>query len=298
MKIRKIKNLELLIIFVPTILFFLVFCYAPMAGLLIAFNDYVMSDGILGSRWVGLDNFKRLFFDGDFIKVIRNTLIISSLRMTLGFIAPIILALLLNELRCTLYKRAVQTLSYLPYFFSWVILGGIFIMFLSGEGPVNSLIKSCGGEGVPFLTSGPWFITVLILSGIWQSAGWGAIIYLASLSGVNPDLYEAAEVDGANRWQQTLHITLPALVPTIITLFILSVGQILSAGFDQVYNMYNPMVYDYADILDTYVLRKLLSLEFGLGTAAGFFKAVVGMLMIVISNFVAKKISGGEQGVW
>ena len=298
MKIKKIKNLELLVLFVPTIVFFLVFCYAPMAGLLIAFNDYVMSDGILGSHWVGLDNFKRLFFDGDFIKVIRNTLIISSLRMTLGFIAPIILALLLNELRCTLYKRAVQTLSYLPHFFSWVILGGIFIMFLSGEGPVNSLIKSCGGEGVPFLTSGPWFITVLILSGIWQSAGWGAIIYLASLSGVNPDLYEAAEVDGANRWQQTLHITLPALVPTIITLFILSVGQILSAGFDQVYNMYNPMVYDYADILDTYVLRKLLSLEFGLGTAAGMFKAVVGMLLIVISNFVAKKISGGEQGVW
>ena len=293
------KNKELLIIFTPVIIFFVIFHYSPMVGLLVAFKDYIMSEGIIGSKWVGLENFNRLFFSGDFLKVVRNTLVISSLRMTFGFIAPICLALLLNELRVQLLKRSVQTLSYLPHFFSWVILGGIFIMLLSGNGPVNSLVRACGGSTVPFLTNGFWFITVLILTGIWQAAGWGAIIYLAALSGISPDLYEAAEVDGAGRWKQTLHITLPALVPTIITLFILSIGRILSAGFDQVYNMYTFQVYDVADIIDTFVLRQLMeNLDFSIATAAGMFKAVVGITLIIVTNYTARKLSGGEQGVW
>jgi len=292
------RRRELLILFAPAMVFFLVFHYAPMAGLLVAFKDFVMTDGILGSEWVGFDNFGRLFLGGDFVKVIRNTLLISALRLTFGFVAPIVLALLLNELRLKLLKRSVQTLTYLPHFFSWVILGGMFIMLLSGNGPVNSLIRACGGGTVPFLTNGYWFVAILIITGIWQGAGWGAIIYLAALSGVNPDLYEAAQVDGAGRWKQAIHITLPALVPTIITLFILSIGRALSAGFDQVYNMYNYQVYDVADIVDTYVLRQLMNLEFGIGTAAGMFKAVVGMLLIVTTNYTARRLSGGEQGVW
>ena len=289
----------LLLLFLPTIVFFLIFHYGPMAGLLVAFKDYVMAEGIIGSKWVGFGNFERLFFSGDFWKVIRNTLVISFLRMTFGFAAPIILALLLNELRLLLLKQTVQTFSYLPHFFSWVILGGIFLMLLSGNGPINSFVRACGGSTVPFLTNGPWFIAVIIITGIWQGAGYGAIIYLAALSGINPDLYEAAEVDGANRWQQTLHITLPSLVPTIITLFILGIGNILSAGFDQIYNMYNPMVLEVADIVDTFVLRQLMeSLDFSIGTAAGMFKAVVGITLIIITNYTARKMSGGEQGVW
>lgn len=293
------NNKELLLLFSPVIAFFLIFHYGPMAGLLIAFKDYVMTEGIIGSKWVGLDNFSRLFLSSDFLKVIRNTLVISGLRMVFGFFAPIILALLLNELRIQFLKRSVQTLSYLPHFFSWVILGGIFLMLLSGNGPINSMIRACGGSTVPFLYNSWWFIAMLIITGIWQGAGWGAIIYLAALSGINPDLYEAAEVDGAGRWKQTLHITLPALIPTMVTLFILGIGQVLNAGFDQIYNMYNPQVMDRADIIDTFVLRQLMqNLDFSIGTAAGMFKAVVGIILIVVTNYTARKLSGGEQGVW
>ncbi len=290
---------ELLIIFSPVVLFFLIFNYAPMVGLLIAFKNYVLTDGILNSPWVGFDNFVRLFGSGDFLKVLQNTLVISFLRLIFGFFSPIILAIMLNELRISLLKRSIQTLSYLPHFFSWVILGGIFIMLLSGNGPINSLVRSFGGSTIPFLSNSYWFIAVLVVTGIWQSVGWASIVYLAALSGINPDLYEAAEVDGASRWDKIRHITLPALVPTMIVLFILGAGSILNAGFDQIYNMYNPQVMDKADIIDTFILRQLMqNLDFSIGTAAGMFKAVVGIALIVTTNVIAKKISGGEQGVW
>jgi putative aldouronate transport system permease protein len=282
----------------PVVIYFAVFYYGPMIGLVIAFKDYVMSDGIFGSAWNHGENFVRLFSSEDFPRAIRNTLTISLLRLTFGFFAPIVLALLLNELRLNVYKRAIQTLTYLPYFFSWVILGGIFIMLFSGAGPINQGIKMMGLKPVSFLTQGGWFIFVLIITGIWQSAGWGAIVYLAALSGINPQLYEAAQIDGANRWKQTLTITLPSLTPTMITLFILSLGGILTAGFDQIYNMYNPMVYHVSDIVDTYVLRRMMGLDLGLATAAGLFKSVVGLILVVMANQLARKVSGGEQGVW
>jgi len=282
----------------PVLAYFILFRYTPMVGMVVAFKDYVMSDGIFGSAWAGWDNFARLFGSADFPVAIRNTLTISILRLGCGFFAPVILALLLNEVRQLGYKRSIQTLTYLPHFFSWVILGGIFLMLLGSGGPVNSAVKMLGGKPVSFLSDDALFITVLILTGIWQSAGWGAIIYLAALSGINPSLYEAATMDGANRWQQTLHITIPCLVPTMITLFILSLGGILTAGFDQIYNMYNPMVYDVADIVDTYVLRRMMGLDLSLATAAGMFKGVVGLVLVVGSNFVARKLSRGEQGVW
>jgi len=283
---------------IPVIAFFIIFKYIPMMGLVIAFKDYVMSDGIFGSKWVGGENFVRLFSSEDFPRAIRNTLTISVLRLGCGFFAPVILALMLNEVRQQGYKRSIQTLTYLPHFFSWVILGGIFLMIFGGDGPVNAAAKMLGMNPVSFLTDDAWFITVLIVTGIWQAAGWGAIIYLAALSGISPQLYEAAVIDGANRWQQTQHITLPCLVPTMITLFVLSLGGILTAGFDQVYNMYNPLVFDVADIIDTYVLRRMMGLDLSLATAAGMFQGAVGLILVVGANFFARKLTKGEQGVW
>ena len=291
-------NTGLMAMAAPVVVYFLVFSYAPMVGLVIAFKDYVMSDGIVGSAWVGWDNFARLFGSVDFPRAIRNTLTISILRLGIGFFFPIILALLLNEVRHAGYKRSIQTLTYLPHFFSWVILGGIFLMMLGNNGPVNQMVKLVGARPISFLTEDYWFITVLIVTGIWQGAGWGAIIYLAALSGISPTLYEAATIDGANRWQQIRHVTLPSLVPTMITLFVLSLGGILTAGFDQIYNLYNPMVYGVADIVDTYVLRRMMDLDLGLATAAGLFKGVVGLLLVTGANYLSRKISKGEQGVW
>jgi putative aldouronate transport system permease protein len=278
--------------------YFLLFNYVPMAGQVIAFKDYVMSDGVFGSTWVGLDNFRRLFDSADFPRVLRNTLTISLLRLAFGFLAPCILALLLHELRLAWYRRSIQTLTYLPYFFSWVILGGIFSMLLSGAGPVNRMILLVSARPVNFLTDDRWFVAVLVLTGIWQSAGWGSVLYLAALVGVDPGLYEAACIDGANRWQQMRHITLPALTPTMLTLFILSLSGILSAGFDQVYNLYNPLVYNVGDIIDTYVLRRMMDLDFSLATAAGMFKGVVGLVLIVLANSVVQKLTHGQEGIY
>lgn len=292
------RNFGLITMALPLVAFYLLFHYVPMLGLVIAFKDYVISDGIFGSAWVGWDNFARLFSSEDFPKAVRNTLMISVLRLVCGFFTPVILALLLNEVRMAGYKRSIQTLTYLPHFFSWVILGGIFLMIFGGGGPVNSAVKLFGVEPVSFLTDDAAFIAILIVTGIWQGAGWGAIIYLASLSSISPDLYEAAVIDGANRWKQTLHITLPCLVPTMITVFILALGGIMTAGFDQIYNMYNPLVFNVADIIDTYVLRRLMGLDLSLATAAGMFQGVVGMVLIIGANMFARKISNGEQGVW
>lgn len=292
------RQAGLLSMAIPLLIFFIMFNYIPMVGLVIAFKNYVMSDGMFGSAWVGFANFSRLFNSEDFPRAIRNTLMISILRLVFGFFCPVILALMLNEVRHYGYKRSVQTLTYLPHFFSWVILGGIFLMLLSGGGPVNVAMKMLGSKPIPFLTNGTWFIVVLILTGIWQSTGWGAILYLSSLSGINPSLYEAAEIDGAGRWQQTLNVTLPGLVPTMITLFVLSLGGVLSAGFDQIYNMGNPLVANVADIIDTYVFRLLTSLDLSLATSAGLFKSVVGLVLVVGSNYLVRVISKDEHGVW
>lgn len=292
------RHRGLLILLLPCLGFFLLFHYVPMIGLVVAFKDFVMSEGILRSPWVGLENFARLFASEDFPRALRNTLVISLLRLGFGFGAPILLALLLNDLRISWFKRGVQTLTYLPYFLSWVILGGVFLMILGGEGPLNSLVRAAGRNPINFLSDDLWFIGVLVATGIWQGAGYGAVIYLAALSGINPDLYESASIDGAGRWKQALHISVPCLMPTMVVLFILNLGQILNAGFDQVYNLYNPMVYDVADIIDTYVLRRLISMDYGLATAAGMFKSVVGLVLVVSANWAARKVSKGEHGIW
>jgi len=282
----------------PGVLFFLLFNYLPMLGLVIAFKDFRLVDGIMGSAWSGLDNFRRLFGGADFPLALRNTVTISLLRLCFGFFAPIALALMLNEVRVSWYKRTIQTVTYIPYFLSWVILGGIFLIMFAQNGPVNQLAMMVGVEPIEFLTDDFWFIVVIIVTGIWQAAGYGAVIYLAALSGISPDLYEAAVVDGAGRWKQTWHITIPGLIPTIVTLFILNLGHVLNAGFDQIYNMYNPIVFDAADIIDTYVLRRIVLMDFGLATGAGLFKSVVGLLMVVLANSLARRATGGEQGIW
>ena len=282
----------------PVILYFLIFHYAPMAGLLLAFKDYTIREGFFGSQWTGLDNLRHLFFSGDFVHVLRNTITISLLRLVFGFFAPLLLALLLNEVRAVGYRNAIQSIAALPNYISWVILAGIFLMLLSDQGPVNDLLAAGGFRRIGFLTEGNWFIATLISTGIWQGVGYGAIIYLAALSGISPDLYEAAEIDGANRFHKIVHINFPALVPTIVTLFILNLGSVLNAGFDQIYNMYNPSVFDVSDIIDTFVLRRIQTMEFSLGTAAGLFKSVVGMILIVAVNAAARRISKGEQGVY
>ncbi|RMH11024.1 MAG: sugar ABC transporter permease [Gammaproteobacteria bacterium] len=291
-------NRDLLLMFLPCAATLLVFNYIPMMGLIVAFKDYRLSLGILKSPWVGWDHFVRLFSSEDFPRALRNTLIISSLRMTIGFVAPIVLALLLNEVRSRWFSRAVQTATYLPYFFSWVVLGGILQILLTSTGPINYLLGLFGIGPILFLSHDVWFIVMLILTGIWHAAGYAAVIYLAALAGINPSLYEAATVDGAGKWHSMWHVTLPCLVPTIIVLAILQVGYILSAGFDQVYNLYNPSVYDVSDIIDTYVIRRLMTMDFGLSTAAGMFKSTVGLILIISANWVARRVSGGEQGVW
>ena len=293
---RRHKGLLLLVL--PGVLFFLLFNYLPMLGLVIAFKDFRLVDGIMGSAWSGLDNFRRLFGGADFPLALRNTVTISLLRLCFGFFAPIALALMLNEIRLSWYKRTIQTVTYIPYFLSWVILGGIFLIMFAQNGPVNQMAMMVGIEPIEFLTNDFWFIVVIIATGIWQAAGYGAVIYLAALSGISPDLYEAAVVDGAGRWKQTWHITIPGLIPTIVTLFILNLGHVLNAGFDQIYNMYNPMVFDAADIIDTYVLRRIVLMDFGLATGAGLFKSVVGLMMVVLANSLARRVSGGEQGIW
>lgn len=295
---HRLAGRGLLLLFFPCAAYFLLFHYVPMVGILLAFKEYVVSEGFLGSEWNGLENFERLFGSHDFLHALRNTLFISLLRLLFGFSVPIVLALLLNELRLTWLRRSVQTITYLPHLMSWVILGGIFLLLFSINGPLNNALRMMGSDPISFLTNDPWFLFLLIATGIWQSVGYGAVIYLAALAGISPTLYEASMIDGANRWQQAWSITVPSLAPTIVVLLLLTLGNILNAGFDQIYNMYNPLVYDVADILDTYVLRRLISLDIGLSTAAGVFKSVVGMLLIVLANRIANRVTNGEMGIW
>jgi putative aldouronate transport system permease protein len=285
--------------FLPCAVYYFIFDYIPMGGVIIAFKDYSIRDGILGSPWIGMGHFDTLFGGSEFLLVLRNTLMISIIKIICGFIAPVIFALLLNEIRAGFLSRGIQSLSLLPYLFSWVILASIFRLTFSNSGPVNEMLSLIGvDKPVNWLSDDVWFIFVIVVTDIWKGLGIGAIIYLASIASIPLELYKAAKIDGANRFQQMLFITLPQLKPTMITLLILSMGGFLSAGFDQIYNMYNPLVYDVADIIDTYVLRMLTDLNFEIATAAGMFKSVVAVILIMISNTISKRLTNGEQGLY
>lgn len=293
------NNKVLLYMFLPCAVYYFIFDYIPMGGLMIAFKDYSIKNGILGSPWIGMGHFDTLFGGSEFLLVLRNTLMISIIKIICGFFAPVIFALLLNEIRSKFLSRGIQSLSLLPYLFSWVILASIFRLTFSNSGPVNELLILIGvDKPVNWLSDDVWFIFVIVVTDIWKGLGIGAIIYLASIASIPLELYKAAKIDGANRFQQMLFITLPQLKPTMITLLILSMGGFLSAGFDQIYNMYNPLVYDVADIIDTYVLRMLTDLNFEIATAAGMFKSVVAVILIMISNSVSKWLTNGEQGLY
>lgn len=287
------RNWPLHMMLLPAVILALVFQYVPMAGIVIAFQDFKPWLGFTESKWVGLDNFRYLFLYPDVDQVIWNTLIIAVFKIVAGLIAPLAFAILLNEVRLIAFKRVSQTLVYLPHFLSWVILGGILLDILSPQGGmVNKLITAFGGEPVFFLGDGNWFRVTLIVSDVWKEFGFGTIVFLASLAGVNPALYEAAEVDGANRFKQTLHITLPALMPITIVLMTLSLGNILNAGFDQVFNLYNPLVYDKGDIIDTFVYRLgILNGKMSFATTVGLFKSIVGTVLIIVSYRLAYKLA-------
>lgn len=292
------KYFSLFVMFIPAIIFFVVFKYIPMYGVTLAFKDYNIAKGILASEWVGLEHFEKLMRTSTFTRAVRNTIFISFGKLLFGFPAPIILALLLNEVKNIKFKKVVQTISYMPHFLSWVILAGIFNQFFSpSTGVINYILGCFRIDPIYFLASNEWFRPVLIGTSIWQGVGWGTVVYIAAITGINPEYYEAAECDGATRFQKMFKITLPLLAPTIAVLFILRVGSVLDAGFDQVFNMYSAAVYETGDIIDTYVYRVGLGdMKYDVATAVGLFKNAIGFVLVVITNFVSKKLSG--SGVW
>jgi len=288
------------ILLLPAFILLVVFHYWPMYGVTLAFKSFQFKQGILGSPWVGFSHFNELFRGLYFTRALRNTVIISLMRIIISFPMPIVLSIMLNELSSNKYKRIVQTVSYFPHFISWIIIGGILNQILSPtRGIINSIIVLLGGDSIHFMADNSTFRWVLIISGIWKSVGWGTVVYLAAISGLDTEMYEASRIDGASRFQQILYITLPGMSSMIILLFILNLGQILDAGFDQIFNLYSPSVYETADIIDTYVYRiGLQSMEYSRATAAGLFKNIIGFMLVFGSNYVAKKLSGGERGIF
>ena len=294
--VRRYK--DLLALFTIVIAYFVIFKYIPMYGVTLAFKDFRLKLGILRSPWAGLKHFRLLFSTPSFFEVLRNTVSISLLRIVFGFPAPILLALLLNELRDGPFKKTVQTVSYLPHFLSWVVLGDIFTRFLSpSTGFVNMIIKTMGGEPIFFLGNPNTYVPTIIVTDIWQGIGWGSIVYLAAISGISPELYESAMLDGASRWQKMRYITVPSIMPTIMVLFIMRMGGVLNGGFDQIFNTYNDAVMKVADILDTYVYRRgLTSMQYEFSAAAGLFKTGVGFIFVFGTNMLARKL--GESSLW
>lgn len=276
----------------PGIILLFIFHIIPMFGVIIAFQHFNIGLGILKSPWIGLENFKYLFQIRDSKVIFFNTIFISTGKLIAGIIVPVTFAVLLNEVRQTLFKRWVQTIVYLPHFLSWVILADVLIDMLSLNGIVNRLIAALGGEPIMFFASNDWFPWIVIGSDTWKDFGFAAIVYLAALAGIDPTLYEAAEIDGATRFQKMRYITLPGLVPTIILLATLGIGNILNAGFDQIFNLYNPVVYPSGDIIDTYVYRVgLVQAQFGFATAVGLLKSLIGFVLIIISYRLAYQLA-------
>ncbi|WP_337098521.1 ABC transporter permease [Paenibacillus sp. YIM B09110] len=292
--VRRRDNWQLYLMLLPAVVLTAVFAYVPMGGLVMAFQEYKPYLGITGSKWVGMDQFKFLFEYPDSVQVIWNTLRIAVLKLVFGTTATLTFALLLNEVRKKVVRNTVQTFVFLPHFLSWVVLGGIFIELLDPKtGLVNQLIAAFGYEPIFFLGDNNWFLVTVVTSEVWKEFGYGAIIFLAALAGINPALYEAAQLDGAGKWKQTLHVTIPAIIPTIAVVLALSLSQILNAGFDQIFNLYNTLVYEKGDIIDTFVYRiGLIDGNYSFGTAIGLFKSIVGLVLIIGAYRMAYKVAG------
>ena len=294
LSVRIFQARYLYLLLIPGLLYFFFFHYQPMAGLVLAFKKYNAKAGIWGSAWIGLSNFKRIFSTPDAIQAIRNTFVINFSRLIFQFPAPILLALLLNEMRGTRLKCVYQTVYTFPHFLSWIIVSTLLTNFFSNGGMVNSVIAAVGGNKINFLSNTGLFRAFLYLTANWKEMGWNAIIYMAAITGIDPTLYEAATVDGASCLQQAWHVTLPGIRSTIITLFILQVGRVMNSGFEQVFYLQNPAVKEVSDILDTYVynITFLANPNYGFSTAVGFFKSVINLCMLIVANRVVKTISG------
>ena len=294
------KHYALCLMLLPTIIYFIIFKYVPMAGLTLAFKDFKINAGIWGSPWVGVKHFEKAFSSRTFIRAFENTIIISGLKIVIGFPMPIIFALLLNEVRNLSYKKVVQTVSYLPHFLSWVVVAGLLTQLLSpNNGAINYILVNWMGfdKALFFLGDNAYFRGTLIVTDIWKEVGWGSVLYIATISGIAPELYEAAVCDGATRFQRLLHVTLPSLLPTITVMLILRVGSVMDAGFDQVFNLYNSAVYKTGDIIDTYVYREGLGdMKYSFSTAVGLFKNIIGFVMVVGTNAITNKLNG--SGIW
>ncbi|WP_420490436.1 ABC transporter permease [Neobacillus niacini] len=287
------RTLPLHLMILPGLILVLIYSYGPMLGLVIAFQKFIPAKGVSGSLWVGLENFRYVLELPGAIQVLWNTLWLSFLKIIFNLAVPLTVSILLNEVRKEAFKRGVQTLIYMPHFLSWVILGGVLIDILStNHGLVNDFLGILGIEPIYFLGDNNWFRTVLVSTDVWKEFGFNTVVYIAALTGINPALYEAAVVDGANRWKQTLHVTLPGIAPIIILLSVLSLGNVLNAGFDQVFNLYSPQVYESGDIIDTFVYRiGLLEAQYGVATAVGLFKSIVSLILISISYFLAYRFA-------
>ncbi|WP_418792642.1 ABC transporter permease [Paenibacillus polysaccharolyticus] len=290
---RRGDRWQLYLMLSPAVLLVLVFVYMPLGGLVMAFQDYKPYLGIMGSEWVGMEQFKFLFEYPDSVQVIWNTLRIAVLKLVFGFISTMGFALLINEVRRKVLRSTVQTFVFLPHFLSWVVLGGIFIELLNPDsGLVNQALQALGFNPIFFLGDNNWFLFTVVSSEVWKEFGYGSIIFLAAIVGINPALYEAAQIDGAGKWKQMLHITLPSLIPTIAVVLTLSLSQILNAGFDQIFNLYNPLVYEKGDIIDTFVYRiGLIDGNYSFSTAIGLFKSIVSLILILGAYRIAYKVA-------
>lgn len=297
LNIRKHKMLYLFLL--PGLIYFIIFKYGPMYGLLIAFKDFNFRLGILGSPWVGFEHFTDMFRSNSFYTIFRNTVLISVYKLIFAFPAPIILSLMINEIRRLTFQRTIQTVVYLPHFLSWVIAGGIFLQILGPVGFLNEILDAIGLPTVNWMMEERFFRPIVVVSHIWKEAGWGTIIYLGAISGINPELYEAAYVDGAKTWHTMWRITLPSLVPTIVILFILQLGRLLEVGFEQIFVLYNPLVYEVGDVFATYIYRTgLQGARFSYTAAIGIFESVTGLLLVLFSNYLSRRMSSGEYGIW
>ena len=287
------RNRYLWLIAIPGLIYFFIFKYLPMYGVIIAFKNYSIRKGILGSDWAGLKYFFQYFNAFDFWRTLRNTLQISLYTLIFGFPAPIVLALLLNEVTYSKFRKAVQTISYIPHFMSTVIIVGILVNMVNPiNGLANEFIKLFGGNPINFMGESQWFRPLYVITNIWQYAGWTSIIYLAALSGIDPMLYESAVIDGANRFQALIRITIPSLLPTIIIMFIVRMGRLMSVGMEKILLMYSPGTYETADVITTYVYRRgLLGMQYSFGTAVGLFNSMINITFLLTFNYIAKRYS-------
>ena len=287
------RNRVLYMLLLPAVIYYTMFHYIPIIGNVIAFKDYVPRLGIWGSKWIGFKNFVDFFQSPSFLPVLRNTLTISITSIIFGFPAPIILALLINELRNKIFVRTVQTISYLPHFISIVVVAGIIENFVSTDGLITDLLVLLGQPRANLLGNPKMFVPVYVISEIWQGIGWGSIIYLAALTGIDVSLYEAAKIDGAGRWKQTIHITLPCLFPTIIVMLILRLGNVMTIGFEKVLLLYNPLTYVTADVISTFTYRTgMLDRNFGFASAVDLFNSAINCVLLYFANYMSKKVVG------